>query len=50
MRILINNQIPIRKDIMGKILKRPLESFSDSLSSFPTPGKDLNITPSKHIK
>ena len=28
----------------------PLESLSASVNSFPPPGSDLKITPSRHIK
>ena len=48
--ILRNNQTPATNESNGKTLNKPSESFTDSNNSFPPPGKDLNITPSKHIK
>ena len=49
-RILINSHKPIMNDINGNTLYGPFESFSDSNSSFPPPGRDLSNTPSRHIK
>ena len=49
-KILMKSHTPIKNETNGNILYAPCESFNDSNNSFPPPGRDLNNTPSKHIK